>query len=248
MMIFKEFGDQNKPTILFIHGGGLSDWMWRPQINAFQDSYHIVTPILDGHGEESNTVYQSISKSAQQVIAYISENCGGKVFAICGLSVGAQITVEVLARANRIAQKAVIESALVLPSKAMASMTKPMLDMTGFLIKKRWFAKLQAKQMYLTDDMFEDYFRDTVAMKKDSLINLLEDNARYAVPANLKKTTADVLVMCGEKEYGMMKKSAEVLHQTIRKSQLKIIPDCGHGVSLKLPQEYCELLRAHFAT
>lgn len=248
IMIFKEFGDSNKPTIIFIHGGGLSDWMWHPQITAFQNDYHIVTPILDGHGEESNTVYQTISKSAKQVVTYICENCGGNVFAICGLSVGAQITVEILATANYITQKAVVESALILPSKIIAATVKPSIGLSGFLVKKRWFAKLQAKQMYLPEGMFEDYFRDSAKMKKESLINLLEDNERYTVPANLEKTTADVLVLCGAKEYKMMRQSADILHNRIRNSDLKIFPDCGHGVSLKLPQEYCKLLQAFFAS
>jgi len=246
-MIFKQYGNPNKPVVVLLHGGGLSHWMWKPQIEAFQEKYHIITPILDGHGEENHTAFPSIAKSAMQVIAYINENFGGKVFAICGLSIGAQITVEILSKAKDITQKAVIESALVLPSKMMIALTKPMIDLSFFLVKKRGFAKLQAKQMYLPDSMFEDYFRDSTGMSKESMINMLLDNARYAVPENLGKTTADVLVMCGKEEYAMMRKSAEALHDTIKSSKLIMISDCGHGVSLKFPEQYIELLQKHFA-
>ena len=246
-MIFKQYGNPNKPVIFFLHGGGLSNWMWKPQIEAFQEDYHIITPICDGHGEESQTTFASISKSAMQVISYINENFGEKVFAICGLSIGAQITVEILAKAKDIAQKGVIESALVLPNKMMIALTKPMIDLSFFLVKKRGFAKLQAKQMYLPDSMFEDYFRDSTGLSKESMINMLLDNARYAVPEGLGETTADVLVMCGKDEYAMMRNSAEVLHDKIKNSELVMIPDCGHGISLKFPEQYIELLRKHFA-
>jgi len=35
-MIFKEFGNKNMPVIIFLHGGGLSWWSWKPQIKALQ--------------------------------------------------------------------------------------------------------------------------------------------------------------------------------------------------------------------
>lgn len=245
-MIFKEYGDRDKPIIIFIHGGGLSDWMWKEQVAFFQNDYHTVTPVLDGHGEEAEVLYQSISKSAGQVVEYIHEYCGGKVFALCGLSVGAQITVEILSLCKNITQKAVIESALVFPSKSVERMVKPSVDLSWFLVKKRWFAKLQAKQLYLPDSMFEDYFRDSVKMKKESMIHLMQDNQRYTIPANLKQTTAESLVLCGEKEYSSMKKSAELLKQTIPNGRLEIIPDCGHGVSIQRTKEYCNLLQGFF--
>ncbi len=245
-MIFQEYGDPGKPVVFLIHGGGLSNWMWKPQIDALQQQYYIITPILDGHGEENQVIYDSISRSAGQIIAYINENFGGKVFAICGLSVGAQITAEILSRVNGIAKKAVMESALVIPSKIMAAMTKPTLNLSFFLVKKRWFAKLQAKQMYLPDSMFEDYFCDSAGMSKESMINLMTDNASYSIPKNLENTTADVLVLCGEQEYGMMKKSALLLHQKLKHSTLKTVPGCGHGVSLKFPGLYLDLMKNLF--
>ena len=247
-MIWKEYGAPDKPVVLLIHGGGLSNWMWRPQIEVLRQEYHVITPILDGHGEDHQTVYESISKSADQVIDFIDKKFNGSVFAICGLSVGAQITVEVLARANKIAQKAVIESALVFPSESIAILTKPVLNLSFSLIKKRWFAKRQAKQMYVSGNMFEDYFRDSTGMSKKSMLNLLTDNARYSIPMNLKNTTADVLVLCGTKEYKPMRRSAVLLHQTIENSVLEMVSGCGHGISLKLPEVYLDLVQKFFAS
>jgi pimeloyl-ACP methyl ester carboxylesterase len=245
-MIFKEFGNRNQPVLVLLHGGGLSNWMWRPQIEAFQEDYHIIAPIFDGHGEEKAKVFHSIFHSADQVISYINEHFDGSVFAVCGLSIGAQVTAEILAKSNDIAKKAVIESALVLPSKVMEEITKPMLNLSLPLVNQRWFAKLQAKQMYLPNDMFEDYFRDSTGMSKESMINMMTDNVRFTVPENLEKTTADCFVMCGEKEYAMMRKSAAILHDTIKNSKLKLVPNCGHGVSLKFPDQYIQLVREHF--
>ncbi|NLE89836.1 MAG: alpha/beta hydrolase, partial [Dehalococcoidales bacterium] len=116
-MIFKEFGDKNAPAIIFLHGGGLSWWSWEAQIERLQKNYRVITPVIDGHGDAWNTIFAGIKKTAESVINYIKEHCNGQVFALCGLSLGAQIVVEVLSKEPGIAENAVIESALVYPFK-----------------------------------------------------------------------------------------------------------------------------------
>lgn len=32
---YKEFGDSSSPLMVFIHGGGVSGWMWDKQIKHF---------------------------------------------------------------------------------------------------------------------------------------------------------------------------------------------------------------------
>lgn len=245
-MITKEYGDKNNPTILLIHGGGLSDWMWQPQIDAFQNDYHIITVILDGHGEAYETTFTSIEASAEQIIDYINQNLGGKIFAICGLSIGAQITVEILSRQYSITHKAIVESAMVIPMKHITGITKFMTALSYPLAKMRWFAKIQAKQMYLPDTMLEQYFTDSAKMTKRSLINLILANERYELPKSFQNTRTDVLSMCGKQEYSVMKKSTIAIHQTGLKGKLLMVPDCKHGISIKLPQQYIEIAKDFF--
>ena len=70
-MLFKAFGNKNMPVIILLHGGGLSWWSWKTQIKVLQKDYCIVTPIIDGHGEDCNTTFVSIKKSADHVVKYI---------------------------------------------------------------------------------------------------------------------------------------------------------------------------------
>lgn len=247
-MIFKEFGNKNNPTIIFIHGGGLSWWSWTAQIEALKGNYHIVAPIIDGYGEDGDNTFISIQNSAEHVINYIKNNCKKGVFAICGLSIGAQIVVEILSRENDIAEKAVIESALVYPMSFSSKLIIPMCSLSYGLIKKRWFAKLQAKQLYVPEELFEKYYEDTLKVSKKSLINTLKSNANYPMPKNLLNTKTKTLILVGEKELSVMKKSAKLLNRTIRSSHLKIIEKCGHGeISLVYPNKYIDLLKHFFS-
>lgn len=241
-MIFKGYGNKLNPVTILIHGGGLSEWMWKPQIEAFEDKLYIVTAIIDGHGEDYANDFTTIRDSANKIIDYINFNFNGKVFAICGLSLGAQITVEVLSQKEDISKRAIIESAMVIPNKLISKISKPLFAPLYPLIKKRWFSKLQAKQMYIPKEMFEAYYEDSKIISKNSLIQFMVDNAKYSLPKTLKNTTVKALIICGEKELSAMKISSHLLRESIKNSDLKIIPSCGHGVSIKLPNEYNEMM------
>ena len=39
-LYFREAGPQDAPTVLFLHGLGLSHTMWNPQIEGLSDYYH----------------------------------------------------------------------------------------------------------------------------------------------------------------------------------------------------------------
>ena len=51
-MRFHEFGDNHNPHIVLIHGGGNSWWNYLRQARLLSDKYHVILPVLDGHGEE----------------------------------------------------------------------------------------------------------------------------------------------------------------------------------------------------
>ena len=77
--------------ILLIHGGGSSWWNYLRQARILSGEYRVILPTLNGHGEEYHLDYVSTEDSALEILDYIKEHCGGKVFAIGGVSLGGQI-------------------------------------------------------------------------------------------------------------------------------------------------------------
>jgi pimeloyl-ACP methyl ester carboxylesterase len=246
-MKFIEFGDNNRPTIILLHGGGLSRWSVEPLARQLQNRYHIVTPVVDGHGEDGGTPFISIEDSAGKLIGYIDRQLGGAVYAIGGLSLGAQITAEVLAQRPDIAEFAVLESGLMVPIRGTSALVAPSFKLFYGLIRKRWFSKAQAKSMRLPQEMFELYYEDTKKMTKESLVNMTLSNGTYALKDSIRNTTARVLIIVGSKELGIMKKSAALLHRSIQSSTLRIAQDMKHGeLSLIRPDIYVRLLEELF--
>jgi len=112
------------------------------------------------------------------------------------------------------------------------------------LIKQRWFSKMQAKSMAVPEEWFELYYEDSSKMSKQSLINITLSNGNYALKTSISNVKAKVLVIAGEKEIGIMKKSANILHEAISGSELHIAQSLKHGeLSIAYPQKYSELLK-----
>lgn len=247
-MLFKTFGDNSKPTVLLLHGAGLSWWAYREVAALLSADYHVVLAVIDGYGEDAHEPFESIEKSAQKLLAYIRAQQGGHVFALGGLSLGAQIVAEALSQAPAVADFAVLESALVYPLRGIRPLIGPMVRMSMGLIRKRWFARWQAKAMKLPDTLFEEYYADSMRITRESLTNTLLSNSAYTLKPGLTQTSAGTLILVGEGEVGAERKSAEALHRAIAGSTLYVAPGLIHGeLSLARPAEYAARLRAHFA-
>ncbi len=246
-MLIKEFNtDNNLPIIIFLHGGGLSWWSYKKVAELLKDKYRIITPINDGHGEDSANTFISIEDSANKLVEYIDSHLNGRVYALGGLSIGAQIVTEILSQRSGIAKYAVIESALVYPVKT-AALTASVNKVFYGLIKKKWFSRMQAKALSLPDDMFENYYNDSIKMTKQSLINIALSNGNYNLKDSIYETQAKVLIIAGGKEISIMKKSAEKLSNVIPGSELNIAENLKHGeLSLAHPKEYVEIIENFF--
>jgi pimeloyl-ACP methyl ester carboxylesterase len=249
-MLFKETDNKHLglPTVILLHGGGLSWWSLSGIVELLKDEYHVVTPILDGHGEDGDKTFVSIEDSSETLLEYIDSTCAGEVFALCGLSLGAQIVAETLARRVDVCKFAVLESTLVLPIKMAVALTVPTYKLFYGLVKLRWFSRMQAKTLFVPSEKFEQYYHDSLNISKQSLINITISNGAYGVKSGIENSWARVLVIAGEKEIGIIKESARILCDRLPESTLYIAPRMGHGeLSLAHPTEYVRLMKDFFA-
>ena len=241
-MQYVEYGAHNSQTVILLHGGGLSWWNYRDVAQLLSDRFHVVLPILDGHAS-SDAPFTSIEDNAARIIAHIDQYFGGKVLAICGLSLGCQIAVEMLTQRPDICRFALLESTLVKPSKLTYALIKPTFGMSYGLIKQKWFAKMQAAYLGIPQKLFDDYYRDTYKITKEDMIVFLESNSAYFIKPALRDTQAKVHIVFGSKEQSSIRTSEKLLNHTIPGSTMEILPGYTHGdLSLNHPQAYAQML------
>lgn len=242
-MNYKEFGINNKEVIILLHGGGLSWWNYKDQVKLLEKDYHVILPILDGHGD-SDREFSSIEDNAASIISYINEHLEKRVLLIAGLSLGGQILLEMLSLQSDICRYAIVESASVFPSKVASVLINPALMSSYGLLKNKTFAKLQFKSLKIKEELFEDYYQDTCKISKNSMVSFIKASTSYSLKETVSNCQAKVYVLVGQKESQQMLKSAKIIHKKIENSELKIFKNLYHGqFSINYPENYARLIK-----
>lgn len=140
---YREYGDKNAPLMVFLHGGGVSSWMWDKQIQYFSN-YHCITIDLPEQGASRNTENFSIQLSAEKVNRLIEKIADGKKIIVIGFSLGAQVTIQMLSNNSNLINFAIVNSALARPNSFIRKMIKPSIKLFFPLVKNKTFSKLQA--------------------------------------------------------------------------------------------------------
>ena len=241
-MIVKEYGKSNKDIIMLLHGGGLSWWNYEEVSEILKSDYHLILPILDGHSG-SDRDFTSIENNANEIIEYIDNNYNGNVKLIGGLSLGAQILLDILSKRDNICEYAIIESALVCPMKMTNRLIELLINMSYGLINKKWFSKLQFKSLKIKKELFDKYYIDSSNITKNNMISFLKANSNYHLK-NIKTNKSKSIVIVGSKERPIMIKSAKIIHDELINSELEILSGYYHGdLSINHPNEYAEKVK-----
>ena len=242
-MYYKEFGSVENDTILLLHGGGLSWWNYREEVQLLLHEYHVILPVLDGHAE-SDHPFTTIEENAAEIISFIDEKLGGSVLLIGGLSLGGQILLEMLSQRKNICQYALVESAAILPSKITTALIGPAFESSYHLIQNKKFAKLQFHSLHIKEDLFEDYYRDTCHITKTDMIAFMKASTSYTLKESFSKNDSQVFVLAGKKENRTVLYSAELICRSHKKSKKILMDNYYHGdFSINHANEYVEFIK-----
>ncbi len=216
-LFFQSSGPASAPTIVFLHGGGVSGWMWQPVIERLPE-YHCLAVDLPEQGGSRDIGPFSMALAAEKVGEVIRGQTRGGRATVVGLSEGAQVTVQLLASAPELVERAVVSSALLRPAPGAGMLNSPgmlawtyRLSVTPFKNSDFWI-RLNMKYAAAVPEQFYPQFKQEFrAMTESGFVNLMLANQRYRLPAGLEKAAAPTLIIAGTKEYAPMKQSASDL-------------------------------------
>ncbi|WP_107840897.1 alpha/beta fold hydrolase [Metasolibacillus meyeri] len=246
-LFYQEAGTKDGPLMLFIHGGGVSSWMWEKQMQYFSQ-YHCVAIDLPEQGKSNHTALFSIKYSAERAIEVIEKIANNKTIIVIGFSLGAQVAIQMLSSKPNLIHYAIINSALVRPNSLAKKFVKPTVKLTSPLIKNKAFSKLQAKTLYVDKEYFETYYKESSFMKSDTLVRILEENMSFELPKDFHKAKGKILVTVGERERSIMKKSAKDIIANNSNCSGIMLPNVGHGISLMNPDFFNQMVEQWITT
>lgn len=245
-LYFQETGKNRDESIIFLHGDGVAGWMWDKQVEAFPD-YHCIVVDLPGHGKSSEIIPSTIRDTANLIINIIQNNAHGDKAHLIGLSMGAQVIIQILSTNPDIVNYALITGALVRTTPPTESFLK-LLDylIESYLPVKNnpLYVNSYLRSYNLPKDLHEKFRESTYLIKQDSLNTIIRENMLFEMPDGLENANVPVLVMTGEKDYSIINESAENLISTLPNSKRAYAQGVGHMWPIENPELFNNFLRA----
>lgn len=241
-LFVKESGSKDAPAIVFIHGGGISGWMWDHCVAQLKD-YHCLVPDLPEHGNSSGIGPITIEDCARKVAELIRAKAPGGRAHVVGHSLGGQILVKLLATEPGVIDHAVVSSALLRPLP-LPGLTSLVARASLPLARGRYFQKLQAQSYHIPAEDFETYYRDSLKITSRALGRILYENSAFRLPAGFPGVTVPTLALAGQKELKVVHDSVRDLTSAIPNSRGYLITDADHGYIFKEPEKFAGIVRA----
>jgi pimeloyl-ACP methyl ester carboxylesterase len=245
-MYFEERGNKDAPTIVFIHGGGVSGWMWQKQWEAFGD-YHVLVPDLPDHGKSTGEGQISIEDGADRIATLIMEHANGGKAHVVGHSLGGKIIVQLLATHPELVCRAVVASALFRPIPLLSiTMNMPSYKLAVWMMKSRRILDMQAAQFNFPNDFYREHFiADTSLQTANTLDRIYTQLNRHLVlPSGLEKAITPTLVIAGEKEPKAMRLSVSDVAGALPGAKACLIRGAIHNYPWVQHEAFNDAIRA----
>lgn len=237
-----ETGPLGAPSIVFLHGIGVSGWMWNRQIAALPD-FHCLNVDLPGHGRSNQAEWRSLSDTAILVAEVIREHTRCGRAHVVGLSLGGQVALALLERHADLLDHVVVSGVTVSPMPNRVWL-RPQLWLTSALIKRHSFADQQAKSLRLGPGERAELAASLQAVSMQAYRRIMEEVVDYTAPATLGHVTVPTLVAAGGHESQIILDAVRDLPRLMPNSQGRLAPGVGHGWNVEAPELFSAMIRA----
>jgi len=224
--------DQDKSTIVFIHGSGGTGHFWKAQVEGLAEHVNTVALDLPGHGRSGKDGKNTVADYARAVLGFI-EAADIPYPIPCGLSIGGAIVQQLLLDYARQFQAGILISTgaklKVLPM-IFEAIEK---DYSGLV---EMLCKFSASEKTAPEVI--QSFRDDL-QKCDPRVTLGDFQAcnRFDVIDRLAEISVPVMIISAQEDKLTPPKYADFLESAISNTTRAHISDAGHIAPLEKPQE-----------
>lgn len=246
---YSDLGEGNVP-IVFLHGFPFDKTMWRKQLDDLKSTHRVIAYDLRGFGKSPDEgTALSMDLFGDDLIKFLDHLNIEKAI-ICGLSMGGYIALNVM---QRFPER--FEGLVLCDTQCIADS-----------------AEAKAKRMAAIEDIKENgtkefvenflkgvFYEDSFTSKKEvveELKNVISSNSpevlsrglkalanRSETCSTLEQISIPTLIICGKEDALTPPAQAEMMHQKIKGSTLRIIENAGHVSNLEQPEVFNKYLR-----
>ena len=231
------------PTIVFIHGGGISSWMWRQPIAALAGFQGLAVE-LPGHGA-SPLPWTTVPDAARVVAQFIRSRLPGGRAHVIGLSLGGVVAVQLLAHDPDVVDRMLVSGTLAVGLPGAGFLAK-LSALSLPLGKIGVLARLSARTLAIPKEDYPNFMADLERLEADALRRMVLDVANFRPPPELADRPHEVLVVAGSKEHPRIRQSVTTLAALMPNGRGVIIPGGIHTWNWQFPERFNELLQTWF--
>src|SRR5690606_16100684 len=118
--------------------------------------------------------YRDHSSTVDALARVVEARAKGPVDVV-GFSLGAQLGVMLASLRPELVASVTVISAQARPMRATRALVG-MVGATSALAGRTWFARLQARELFVPDALFEDYLRTARSISRDTLVTSVREN------------------------------------------------------------------------
>lgn len=233
-MYVRDIGNAPGPVLVLIHGGGVGGWMWDAQIAHFRPRFRVLVPDLPGHDRSGDRPFTTSTDIVAELARMLEDLPGSPDITVVGFSLGAQIALELATARPDLIARAVITSGLTegIPLPALSNC---LVRATAPLAQRTWFARLQAKTLFVPEHLMDDYLRTSRELAPADLVALTKANAAFRIPAAWREFPGAALLLAGGKEPRSLLRGMTKLANLNPRSELVVHERAGHGLPMQDP-------------
>jgi len=243
------YADEGKgEPLIFLHGLGISQADWQPQIEYFKEHYRVIAPDFRGHGasEKPDSDY-SISIHSTDIIALMDVLELPSVH-IVGLSMGGMVAFQLAVDTpERLRTMTIVNSGPALPNDTFAA--KKMLWSRLIMIHllgMKWFAKKVAENMFVStehDEAIAALANQIASNPKKIYLRNLKSLWGWGVLEHLAEIEIPTLMLTGDSDYSPVAVK-QVIVGAMQRAELVVVENSGHGTPIERPEETNKAIEA----
>lgn len=214
------------PVVILLHGAGVDNHLWDPQISELGKSYRVIAPNLPGHG--SVPAAESVEKMADFVHAQLKER-GIDRYAVVGLSLGGMVALELAARKpNDVSHLVIIEAVPTVTDNRAARLLARILINLFRIVPPKLLAMLPGRSMGAETADAATYTKSAIAkMTARDTYAVMRAALAYNGRPHLSRIMIPAMVMVGEKNKATHRRAKEMSY-ALGNCQFRVIPNAGH--------------------
>lgn len=241
---------------MFLHGAGVTGWMWNAQVEQLTDFRCIVID-LPGHGANHDVPWVSIDETAALVAEVIRAEGvtraegviraervtpaeGHGAVHLVGLSLGADVGLRLLAGFPELVESAVLTGMVARPVHGsirwLQSALAPMAEW-------RSFHRMAGRTMGLSGARLDEFMVTASPMRRADYRAIVDEIFAGVSLAGLERVTVPTLAMAGAKETATARVSTELIAAAMPGATARIVPGVGHIWNVEAPDLFTQTVR-----